>query len=926
MTMRCFGNAEIRVGDEDIPLVTSSMVDPVILLDLNQIRDDESGSRNFELQTLRVTGERGATISMRLERLPGRATDDAGGAMMRLTCFGPTSLDLLEQGERVTLSMLRRVQMLLEPDADGGLPPGEMYEMTSGYLEISGRFRELEDGSTSLRDVSLDATQNVRLEAPEMRGLARELRYREVDGNVDLRLQGDPSLEMARESREGTDSRLVIRSRNTIFATFPMPEDDGPALDEVSMRVTEGARVQQFSNNRPEWLISGREVLLDSKRAEDGRMDHRFSGWQEGFTPLLRVFEQRDTDLEFQRASVFGAYAEGEVQGGVVSVTVEGTDSMVVAHADLPLAEQLRFGLGTRGEIRGERNDGRLALRANESLSLRTIVQARDPNRDRTQDPLEVSAIGRVTLDYEPLPRDDARYVTLTGDEAGLRLRGGELVRAWLRSETGDALATLGYDLLICRELQLVEVEGGVEGEIETHISGPGRLIVRDEESVRYFREVLSRLPRRGIAVTDVPEPDAGWLNFKAGMTIASAPELQTLSIGGPEAELIFGEFVKPRAGRGALNDLPEMEAPEVRTLYRIIGGSAYLESTRAEPGAPAINVLRLEGDARVVSRLDGVEASAELFIELTGSDRQRTEDSPFTVVMQGDPQLLIDDAGEFFGDYVQSGVFAYNGVWKIHAGTRLEVTLRPVDAAWGTQEALDETRRLIATMRNPMHPMPERMGAAARVVQVLEDALGPTRPEAPSPELEQPWNALTELRLAHRELVRAYGMPDGRREVATAMRHARRARQYLSVLVDVVGDGGSGEVRGHFHARNDSTPPLQLVMGQATFTFNGLGEIADLDARGPIAVSRASYTLRGSSLSRSPGGALILDEASVDLPADTGVEVSGVREIRMLQKDSTIRDDSGARHQRRMVTRVTGVEMRVRATLAPEPEAEQQE
>jgi len=108
------------------------------------------------------------------------------------------------------------------------------------------------------------------------------------------------------------------------------------------------------------------------------------------------------------------------------------------------------------------------------------------------------------------------------------------------------------------------------------------------------------------------------------------------------------------------------------------------------------------------------------------------------------------------------------------------------------------------------------------------------------------------------------------------------------------------------------------LVMRQVTITFNGLGEVADIDALGPITVSRAAYTLRGSALSRNPGGALVLDDADIDLPPNTGIEVSGVREISMQRRADPVVAPDGSRHGRRMVTRVTGTDMRVKVNLAP--------
>jgi hypothetical protein len=146
-----------------------------------------------------------------------------------------------------------------------------------------------------------------------------------------------------------------------------------------------------------------------------------------------------------------------------------------------------------------------------------------------------------------------------------------------------------------------------------------------------------------------------------------------------------------------------------------------------------------------------------------------------------------------------------------------------------------------------------------------------------------------------------------------TALRSARRARALLGSLVDVVGSGG---VSGKFQSSKPTVPPLTLAMNEALFTFDGLGQIVDVSADGPIEVSRGSYTITGTRLSRARDGTLTVHGANITLPEDTGVQIEGVRSVALRQRAG---GDVGAerRVERTMVTRVTGKKLKVSVKLA---------
>src|SRR5690606_29936262 len=124
----------------------------------------------------------------------------------------------------------------------------------------------------------------------------------------------------------------------------------------------------------------------------------------------------------------------------------------------------------------------------------------------------------------------------------------------------------------------------------------------------------------------------------------------------------------------------------------------AVLQSLRpGNESDPGVNLLRLEGNALVASVMDGIHATAEEAIEISGAEEQQATQNPFTALLLGSSMLRIDDAGRFFGDYVSDGALAYDGRWVLYAGSRLELTLRPIDTLFSGQgRELASVRALI--------------------------------------------------------------------------------------------------------------------------------------------------------------------------------------------------------------------------------------
>lgn len=906
------GAGELRTGPEGSELANANVVNPKIHV---EFASDET---DFELKEIRVEGSRGGTLQLRLAHLPGftEHADEGGPGRVNVSCFGNLALVIHDNGDKARLSMQRRAAMKLIEDGQ------RTFEVTSSELEIRGSIVSARDGerrgddgeslAASLTDLAIDASQNVRMIGDEFSGTAGVLRYREFMNRREVRLESDPQLNLRQgEDENGTPRTVNLRAREYVDVMVPV-EDSGTMPDTISVELRESARVERFAGEHQEWKITGRMVRLFSWRADEQSEDynHAFDAYAEGFSPLLRVNPSQTTQAgrDVERAAVYGSRAEGTFVERHMGVRVYGREILAVVDSDIPLAEQFRVILGLQavdrdasGSVQApDARDGRLTVRAESVLDV-------DLMTDSASGDLDIAARGNVRLDHQPLPRDDRNLLTLTGDELDLRVTGGEIERARLDGAGPGALATLGYDLLEARIIDISAVSGG----LRTDVAGPGRIVVRDESSVDYFRRELDRLPKRVNQPGEFPEPDAAWLNFGATLSIRTRGLDRRLEGDTPDFHLVFGGFEAPRAGRSAVDDLAELFDPEVQTLYIIRARRMFASQFIPAPGGVPVNTLRLEGDPLVDSSLDGIRATAVDAIELGGSENQRSTDAPFSITLMRDARVSVDEAGVFFGDYVQSGVFSYDDAWVLSARGRLEITMRPLEAGRDGR-TLADVRGLIS------EALPGHEPAALRVHKLVEarrtlEAIVDLDTDSTDPTVLEPINALPELDAAIRHARRATAFQamhnDARtREFALMVDAARRARTLLSSLIDVAGRGG---VHGRFTSKRTSVPPMGLRMRNALFTFNGLGNVVDVEADGPIEVVRANYVIRGDSLTHEPGGTLTLDGASITLPADTGVKVEGVRRISLKQREEATIGELGDT-RRTMVTRVTGRKLEV--------------
>lgn len=929
LRMTSTGEARLRSGAVDEALVDASMTDPAIdvwLVESTSLKDGKQRSE-LALDSADIRGTRGGELKLRLSRLPsvGRGGDEQP-AVVSVGCFGDISLTISEGATRAEMKMLRRARMALDGQ-------DRRFEVTSNQLNIRGRVENRDDAEktmASLADLAVDAAQNVRLSGDEFEGTGSVLRYREFSRRREVRLEGDPTL-LLRQGEDTQGQPVLVNLRARDYVDVQVPEvQPGKAAPRIDTELSESAHVTRSVGAGVQWQINGRLVrlfsALDEGAGRENVYNHTFDSYAEGYSPLLRIVgmpagatpepepaPDREKDFvpptpELQRAAVYGSRAEGSIVSGRTLVTVHGPEVLGVVNADYPLAWMIRHAVGLRGLGEPpEASPGRMTVRARRLLEL-DLLTATGIAAD-----VALRAEGEVELDHTPLPRDDANMLTLTGEEVELQLRGGRLAAARVESGLGgDALATLGYDLLSCKRVDISERGAG----LLTVLEGPGRIVIRDEHSVAYFRNELDRLPKRPDNGAATDKPDAAWLDFGSLFRAETAELQRTMEADEPDFRLVFGEFERPRAGRTAVNDLDELRDPEVKQLYRVQGRRVYSASVKADRASTAVNVLRLEGDAFVDSRLDRITARAAEAIELSGSDNQQADDSPFSVVLLRDARLQVEDAGVFFGDYVRTGAFSYDGTWTLQAAERLELTFRPLESPDDDHRSLAATRAELDRALKANQPTAGRVHHLGRAVALLRRVTA-GRPRPDNPGEQQPWLALEEAIDAEENmrqalLVENLGFTGPQPAKEAGLRSARRARALLSALIDVAGSGG---VKGVFESERPRVPPLSLAMQSALFTFDGLGQIVQVRAEGPIEVSRGAYTISGSRLSRASDGTLTLEDASITLPEDTGVEVQGVKTVALKQReDKTIGGITQVR--RTMVTRVSGRDLKVRVRL----------
>ncbi|MCL4730471.1 MAG: hypothetical protein KJ044_08575 [Planctomycetes bacterium] len=891
------GKADFRSGEAGRALIRAEVPDPEL-----ELRARVTGGR-LEIAGVVISGRRGGEVFLRSAALPSPRGRPTAAGTLALGCFGDVNLRYEREAGRCEVSLLRRARIAV----DGA---ERDFEVTANRIRLRGRSAgtgEPEGTAPGLEELELDADGAVNLRGDGFEGFGNELAYREPQMRRELTLGGNPSLDLDQTPHDGAGRVLVrMKSRRSIRLVAPLAPP-GVEPESASLTLSDGVQLWRESAGRVEWRISGRVVELEFVAlaqppglpgAQGPQRREYFRVEREGYAALLRVAE--GASEQGQRAAVFGARAWGTIERGRLDAEIGGPDILATLQSDQRLADEMRYALGLRARPdHAQTRPGLLVVRAAASLRL-ALALGRDPGA-----PLDVSARGAVELEHSPLPRDDRDLVTFTGDFAALGMAGPRVTLA--RLDGRDCLATLGYDLLLSNGFHIRADAPDLQGTI----AGPGRLVARDVDSIGYFRRVLARLPRRQITAPE-HEPDAGWMNFAGDVNLSGDRNSRGLTARGVELRLVHGEFERPRAGRVALRDLGELEDSDVRGLYFARGDRLLILSTGHGTGPQAVvNLMRLEGNALVRAAQDGIEAAAEECIEAGGADDQRAAGNPLSLVLLGKPLLVMDDAGALFGPALSSDTFAYDGAWRVTAGQRLEVTFRPLAAGDpAASAAISADLRHVSRSDESAPWLLHRAHRARAALQAMADLLPPAR-AAESDQVREALAAAVVAELALRQAVtRETGVAADAWSRFRAARRGRRAAALLAGLIEVAGSGG---VDGRFTARDGDSPPVDLAVGRLVVTFNGAGEVVDVSARDGVRLGRADYVITGSALSQAADGTLRLDSAAITLPDNTGITISGVREISLRHR---ARDDQNPAAARSLVTRVTGQGLKVNVNL----------
>ncbi|MDC1142999.1 hypothetical protein OAU50_07905 [Planctomycetota bacterium] len=911
---------EFRSGPEDAPTMRASVPEPVFDMTIERGPDGQK-SKSMLLQS-----KLGGEVEFNIGRMPITGDTPETGpdkpVRIKVVCFGPMKLRVSGEDQLTSLHMQRRVSMTANNEK-------ESLTIQSTSLDVEAKTSEGSDATSLPQGISMKASGNVLIEGQRINGLANEMTYNEsmlenqdtriltLDGQPRLTITDDPEAAPVGTKRLELTAQDSITMKTPVTATKP---------DQMELELQNQGRIQRFVGTNQQWQLYGKRIEIAAWREPSNfesvrDPSYRFDVEASGYAPLIRVqpVEEDDAAKHLSRATIYGATANGEVNDGLGQFHVRGLKILVLAQLQQGLAAQFRTNIGLDANKETPADKSQLTVRSNEAVSLNIRLGEDTPENSKTSE-FSIQAIGNVELDHQPMQRDDSQLVTMTGQDVALRVSGRQLKSAHIHG--GDARISVGYDLLSCEQLDVFEADGMQKSKVV----GPGTLTLRQTTTLANLRNMLALLPRQTLGSTREQSPDAGWIDFDGTISIETKEGYHLLNMLKPRAYLVFGEFEPPRAGRAGFTDLLELKDPEVQTLFTARGNLLRVESR--DVGGRAINVVSLVGNPELDSKLDGFIARASDSIVISGTEVDGEEEVPFTVQIKVDAELMISNASEFLGEYVEEGAFAYDKSWQMTAHDYLEITTRPLDGQWlsaaptETTVGFGDVRAALVAATKTGTPESMKRGVI-EAEQLLKRATGERDAVTGLPPLEvaQPREALRDFRRVYYTLHRAQLESAGssKREALLKLARAqvRRIRARLGSLIDVSGSGG---VDCFFYSSSDSVPPMSISMTAFSITFSGAGDLVGTELEGPVVVRREGYTLRADEVDGQIDGFLVLKGAALDLPKESQIEVEGMERISILRKESRGEQASGNRRIRRtIVTRVTGKKLKVKIVLQGE-------
>lgn len=868
------GEAHLRVGKDGSTPLDGRLQNPTLDLVI--------GGKG-RVESINARGSKGATFLARFSRLPSLG-GSAEPALLRLTCNSDVSFDLTPAEAELRL---------------GGRVRGSV-EQTQRAFALSCnklRLRASAEGN-SFAPAELEAEGGASVNSQDLDASAGHLLLTE-NGSVHKATLTRDALARIRRGEE----LMELQARdNAVVVASGTGESVELLLKGSAQLLAAGQRLDAKGARLAEWVVQGDEIAgtrgdVPMWPAEPGGLfSFQVSG--KGFAPLLALAGADGKEsLTVYGRSASGRLLSAQTGSMLVDSTVLGPDIFVSALGPFHLVRDLRKALGLRPLDTAQdanADPGRVLIRAQESLRLNWLSRGGEAKA------LFSRACGAVELRQEPSRRDDRELCTLVGSTVTLDFNESRVGYALVEAASGDVRATMGHDLICCARFEL---KGDGESQ-HAQLAAPGRVIIRDEETLAYFHGALSHLKLEGSAQS----PDAAWLVFAGDGSVSSTPDAQRFEFGAARLVFVRGDFVKPRAGPRAFDDLEELEEDDVALLFeargeRLVGDVRMSGPADAQTLAYA---FELSGQPLLRSVTDGLLATSTGPITIEASQRRlRGPAGRREVFLQGSTLRLgenaavrFDQAPRYFDESGKLGGFAYDGLWTVRAESSLEISFIPPGIA------LQRAQRTMAQLgRSTPHwgAFLERLAAFEQSLSNLNIAELSADDALRVAEIQGLLNdARKSLRVAFDFAVRG-DEPTSAKLRQSALGCEARAFALLGPDYTLAARGYCEiELRG----KSGEALPLVMGMSQLDLGFSALAEVRQLRGEGPVRIVRGRYVLSGKQIVRRDDGALTLDGARLTLPAEVGVEIEGATTI-------TARSLSAAGR-----VRVSGRQLRIKATL----------
>lgn len=846
------GEVRFRTGRADAAPFEATIRDPVMLFSFA-----DAGS----MQSLSISGRRGAQARARFARLPSLGAAPQGG-VLSLQCNAAVSFDMA--GSAGTLKMSGRVRALVEQQESA-------FKLSCATMRLA-----VLESSGSLQPCELEAAGSARIDSDELHVEAEQVLLSEAADARTAILTRDVR---ARLWRAGAvldiraTERVVLRASATSFAS-----------GWLEMELWKGATLASWGGgitlhqDSADWLAQGDYVrcerMVPTLPLGPGFTQFDFEIHGRGFAPLISL---TGTDAQHpQSLTLAGKSAAGSlvVTGDgqrLGDVRVGGPDILATILGPFHLVRDLRKALGLRpldSAWRPSDPPGRIVMRAGAAAR---VNFAGDMTR-LTSCLADVQ--GEVEIRQEPVMRNDRELCTLRGARVELDLNARGLGGAFVEPSQGEVRVTIGFDLLRCAGLRVSMNQNRQVADL----TGEGRVVLRDPETLGYFHDALSHVKARTAADT----PDAAWMWFGGNGSVVHTDTTQRFEF--QPARLIFvrGDFPPPRAGQGAFRDLAELEDSEVSVLYEVRAANLLgAVQLGGEPHDQTLSfALTLTGSPMLHSRQDGLLCNSVGPIRMESTQRAIRDAAGnrnrfllgSVLCLSRDASVRFENAARYFDEMGRLSGFSYGGLWTLRSSMFLELRFAP--AGVELQALQREVARLGRSTPDWATFLDRLAGFEALCAQVSG-----TASEQDHARLAEVSGLLAQARVALRQalMFATQGREDLSREMRQgAIASEARAFALLGPHYAIKSDGLTDlELR----SADGAGLPLKLNMVGLAISFSALGDIRALEAGGPIRVTRGKYVLSGKRLTHD-GMALTLDGARLRLPAEIGVEVDGANRI----------------------------------------------